>query len=168
MLFSSCLPPKAMPNGVVFATNSLVAENLLDPYIRRLATLAQLVEQLICNQQVVGSIPVGGSCKNAPRGVFFTRACRLRKGAAMRHLSATCWLDSSCLFGPTSYLAQSKCYSPSRLYWNVSQACLRGEDAVEAKRPAIQDAIRDEVHTPSLIQFCSTQSGYLLMPNPLA
>jgi hypothetical protein len=31
--------------------------------LREIAAIAQLVEQLICNQQVIGSSPIGGSKK---------------------------------------------------------------------------------------------------------
>jgi hypothetical protein len=33
--------------------------------VSRIATVAQLAEQLICNQRVGGSIPFGGSKKNS-------------------------------------------------------------------------------------------------------
>ena len=70
------------------ARSQLFAENRLQRYNRRSADVAQLVEQLIRNQQVIGSSPIVGSIPFFPVWVFLETICAARKGdAALRPCS---------------------------------------------------------------------------------
>ena len=70
----------------------------------RYATLAQLEEQLICNHQVVGSPPTGGSTKIVTFGIprVYEAGKRKGKGKTLRN-------NSSDISGPSIRAEKSRC-----------------------------------------------------------
>ena len=77
----------------------MVTINRVDVKLHQFASLAQLVEQLICNQQVVGSIPTGGSIQllaSLQYNNYIKRGCSsvgqsiclARRGSQVRFLSS--------------------------------------------------------------------------------
>ena len=81
------------------------------------AALAQLVEQLSCKQQVIGSSPIGGSTEKRPR------ADESRRGAFCSGRGLACVEESACgAFGPWPAMC-----SPSAVQgWCVGSCVVAG------------------------------------------